>query len=152
MCLLGTVKVEKNKLLRWNHISLIWVKIKNVVSHTEGGNQRILLEQNKLCNTWSQFFNWKTGCKTLVCLKSNPHSKASLMWKRFTFSTIELPPRLNFWDFDVRFVQKINKCTNICIAGMCLNSQIDAVRLLHFYWAKATDFRALKLCETSVKC
>ena len=25
--------------------------IKDVVSHTEGGNQRILLEQNKLCNT-----------------------------------------------------------------------------------------------------
>ena len=130
-----------------------YVKIKNVVSHTEGGNQRILLEQNKLCNTWSQIFQLKNWfCKTLVCSKSNPHSKAPLMWKRFTFSTIVLPPRLNLWDFDVRFVQKINRCTDKCSAGMCINSQIDAVRLLHFYWAKATDFRALKLCETSVKC
>ena len=74
------------------------------------------------------------------------------MWKRFTFSTIVLPPRLNLWDFDVRFVQKINRCTDKCSAGMCLNSQIDVVRLLHFYWAKATDFTELKLCEVSVKC
>ena len=30
---------------------ILSIVIKDVVSHTEGGNQRILLEQNKLCNT-----------------------------------------------------------------------------------------------------
>ena len=64
------------------------------------------------------------------------------MWKRFTCSTIALPPRLNLWDFDVRFVQKINRCTDKCSAGMCLNSQIDAVRPLHFYRAMCNRFQS----------
>ena len=71
------------------------------------GNQRILLEQNSSMQYMKPIFQLKkTGCKTLMRLKSNPHSKATLMWKSFTSSTKNLPPRLNLWDFDVRFVQK----------------------------------------------
>ena len=51
------------------------------------------------------------------------------------------------------FCTKKSTDVQINVALACvLNSQIDVVRLLHFYWAKATDFTELKLCEISVKC
>ena len=55
------LEFKQNVMKKYQNVTVINVedkringqktKIKDVVSHTEGGNQRILLEQNKLCNT-----------------------------------------------------------------------------------------------------
>ena len=78
---------------------------KETVSKTESGVQRILLEQNSSMQYMKPIFQFE---KLVVNLKveSSFESHANVKEMRFTFSTKNLPPRLNLWDFDVRFVQK----------------------------------------------
>ena len=68
---------------------------------------------------------------SLLVVESSLESYMNLKELYFQYET--LFPRLNLWDFDVRFVQKINRSTDKCSVGTCVNSQINAVRPLHFY-------------------